>query len=51
MSKIAMAIMISLDNKIDFTATMITQKTNQPMQYWGEKMRKVLHDQTSQKFS
>ena len=33
MSKIAMAIVISLDNKIDFTATMIPQKTNQPMQY------------------
>ena len=37
--------MIILDNKIDFTAIMIPQKTNQTMQYWSEKVRKVLHDE------
>ena len=30
-----------LDNKMDFTAIMIPQKTHQPMQYWSEKIRSV----------
>ena len=40
-SKVAIAIVIILDNKMDFTAIMIPQKTNQPMQYSREKIRKV----------
>ena len=40
-SKIGIAIVIILDNKMDFTAIMIPQKTNQPMQYWRKKIRKV----------
>ena len=32
-SKITIAIVIILDNKMNFTAIMISQKTNQPMQY------------------
>ena len=37
--KIALAVII--DNKMDFLAIMISQKTNQPMLYWREKTRKV----------
>ena len=33
----------------DFTAIMIPQKTNQPMQCWSEKIRKVRHDQNGGK--
>ena len=34
----------------DFTAITIPQKTNQPMQYWSEKIRKVWHDQNGGKW-
>ena len=35
---------------MDFTANMISQKTNQPMLYWSEKAKKVLHDQNCVKW-
>ena len=31
----------------DFTSIMIPQKTNQPIQYWCEKIRKLWHNQNS----
>ena len=33
-----------------FTAIMIPQKTNQPMQYWSEKIRKMWHAQNGGKW-
>ena len=33
-----------------FTAIMIPQKTNQPMRYWSEKIRKVWHAQNGGKW-
>ena len=32
-------------NKMDFTAIMVAQKTNQPILYCSEKTKKVWHDQ------
>ena len=34
----------------DFTAIMIPQKSNQPMQYWSEKIRTVWHDRNGGKW-
>ena len=33
-----------------FTAIMIPQKTNQPMQHWTEKIREMWHDQNDGKW-
>ena len=49
-AKSKVAIAISLNNKMDFTAIMIPQKTNQQMQYWSEKIRTAWHDQNGGKW-
>ena len=50
LKKIVIAFVIILANKMEFTAIMIQQKINQPMQYWREKIKKVRHDQNGRKW-
>ena len=44
-SKIAIAIVIILDTKMNLIAKTIPQKTHQPMQNSSKNIRKVWHDQ------
>ena len=50
LKKIVIAFVIILANKMEFTAIMIQQKINQPMQYWREKIKNLRRDQNGRKW-